>query len=243
MKPVIGIISGLTDISTDSPFKGCKMHSCVSSYIDAIEKNDGIPLLIPVLKNFDSDTISSILKKIDGLLIPGGIDVNPKLYNEKVSSKCGNFNDVYNIFQLSILKTAFSINLPILGICRGIQLINVSLGGSLYQDNSLRPENSIINHRCLENCQDPIHTICIKKDTLMYEIFEQTSINVNSIHHQSIKTLGHNLTVSAISEDNVIETVENKNKKFLLAVQFHPEVLRIKHPEMNKIFSAFIKSC
>jgi len=243
MKPIIGIISALKDVPLDYPFKGCKNHYCLSSYIEAIERNGGIPLLIPILNHLDSDTISIVLKKIDGLLVPGGIDVDPKSYNEKVLPECGNFNTELDAFQLEILKRAYCMDLPILGICRGIQIINVSLGGSLYQDNSLRLGNSTVKHRFYENSDEPIHNIRITKGTLMYEIFKETSLKVNSLHHQSIKTLGNHLTASAFAEDNLIEVIENRDKKFLLAVQFHPEVLITKQPEMNKIFSALIKHC
>jgi len=135
------------------------------------------------------------------------------------------------------------MDLPILGICRGIQIINVSLGGSLYQDNSLGFGNSTVKHRFYENSDEPSHNVKITKGTLMYEIFKETSLKVNSLHHQSIKTLGNHLTASAFAEDNLIEAIEDRDKKFLLAVQFHPEVLINKQKEMNKLFAAFIKHC
>lgn len=242
MYPIIGIPSGLTSTTPDSPFTDWKRHFCVDSYVQAIKKAGGIPVLLPVLTDFDNETIKAIVNKIDGLLIPGGIDVDPQFYNEQEKTECGIVNPIYDKFQIAIFKESYKRNIPVLGICRGLQLINIALGGTLYQDQSLFYRKTKINHQVMENCRYPAHQIEIKRNSILFDIFQKDKLEVNSIHHQFAKNIADNLYITAKSTDGVIEGLEDKNKKFVLAVQWHPEAMIATFDEMNLLFSFFIKA-
>ncbi len=225
-KPIIGLTTSKKD----------DRASICQDYIYAIEESGGLPFVIPA--HFNKNLIEDYIGTIDGLLITGGIDVHPLLYNENPIRECGDFDYEVDILHIELIKTAIKKNIPILGICRGLQLINVTLGGSLYQDIG-QIENSN-GHMFMRDESQIVHIVNIQKDTILHRLYGD-SIYVNSMHHQAIKDLGKNLTVSAYSEDKIVEAIEYKDKPFIMGVQWHPEAMLKKHHSMKKIFDLFIE--
>ncbi len=176
----------------------------------------------------------------DGLLLPGGADVNPSLYGEEKSIKCGNPNELRDRFEPQILKDFLETGKPILGICRGAQIINVYFGGTLFQDIK---DTQKVKHSDFFGRAKSTHSIDICEDSLLFEIIKSKKCGVNSIHHQAINKVGEDLTVVAVSEDGFTEAVENKAYGFCLAIQWHPEHMAKKDEAQMKIFSSFVRAC
>ena len=187
----------------------------------------------------DKKLIREYIKTIDGLLLTGGNDMNPKFWGEKPHRKAIIDPIERDTFDLAIAEFALKAGIPILAICRGHQVLNVVLGGDIYQDLSS------IGHKTLGHT-DPgeagksFHNIKIDKNSLLYGIIKKTRINVNSSHHQVINRLGRSLQATAIAPDGIIEAIELPEKEFVLGVQWHPEsIFRRSHSQA--LFSAFVK--
>jgi len=144
--------------------------------------------------------------------------------------------------ELELFKRAYERNIPVLGICRGLQIINIALKGTIYQDIFVQLPYSIA-HVYSENVCQGFHTINVLKDSLLYEIFEKDKLVVNSQHHQSIKDLGENLKVTSTAVDGIVESIESTNDKFVLGVQFHPEAMIYNDIEFAKLFNYFVNKC
>ena len=243
MKKIIGIsVNSLRELSQkdvgEIGAEGQDWQLLASDYIRAIERNGGLPILIPNIKSIED--MSLILDKVDGLLLSGGHDVNPRIYKERNSGKAGNFDNLRDHQEIFMTEYALERDLPILGICRGLQILNVTLGGSIHQDlpSAGFPAHSLNNS--LRN--EPSHSLKIFEDSPLYEIFKRDEIWTNSYHHQGINELGKGLKKAALSEEGLIEAVYLEDKKFALAVQWHPEMM-YDDDEMNLIFKKFIEAC
>lgn len=243
MKAIIGIsINSLRELSQNDVgqigVEGQDWQLVAADYIRAVERNGGLPILIPNVKNMED--MSLVLDKIDGLLLSGGHDVNPRTYKERNSGKSGNFDNIRDHQEIFMTEYALEKDIPILGICRGLQILNITLGGTIHQDlpSAGFPAHSMSNS--LRN--EPSHSLKILEDSPLYEIFKRDEIWTNSYHHQGINELGKGLKVAALSEEGLIEAVYLDDKKFVLAVQWHPEMM-YDHEEMNMIFKKFIKAC
>ncbi len=163
-----------------------------ADYIRAIERNGGIPILIPNIKNMED--MSLVLDKVDGLLLSGGHDVNPRTYNERNSGKAGKFDNLRDHEEIFMTEYALEKDIPFLGICRGLQILNVTLGGSIHQDlpSAGFPAHSMSNS--LRN--EPSHELKVLEDTPLFDIFKREEIWTNSYHHQGINELGKGLKKS-----------------------------------------------
>lgn len=176
----------------------------------------------------------------DGLLLPGGADIEPTLYGRKREEKCGKPNELRDKNEFEIFNAFVKTDKPILGICRGFQLINIACGGTLHQDIA---DIKKCNHSDFLKRAKPIHKVTITENTLLYNIFGKTEVGVNSLHHQAIENIGENLTVSAISEDGFVEGLELNNHQFCVAVQWHPEHMSKTDALQQKLFNEFISTC
>lgn len=235
MRPLIGLTSG------DKIVKGTNQNKLNYTYIDAIEKSGGVPIIIPNLK--ETDYIEEILKRIDGLVFTGGEDISPLLFNEEPIRQTTKISYMRDKMEMELFKLAYKKRIPIFGICRGIQLINVALGGNLYQDIDLQIEKAH-GHMSSFDIKGGYHSLTIFKNTHLFNIFKEEKIIVNSQHHQSVKDLGKGLKVNSISPDGVIEGIESSNhENFILAVQFHPEAMIIREGKFLNLFHYFIKNC
>ena len=176
----------------------------------------------------------------DGLLIPGGDDVDPKLYGQEKSEKCGKQNPLRDRLDPAVLKAFLPTNRPILGICRGMQMLNVHLGGTLHQD--IRDIQTICHQNAAKRAQT-VHAVTITEGTRLHEILKTDTLPVNSLHHQAVDRPAPGLTVSAQSDDGIVEAIELANHPFCLGLQWHPEMLSRKDPKQNAILRAFVEAC
>ncbi len=209
-------------------------------YMDGVKASGAIPIILP-LSSSDEDVLE-IFDKCDGLLMTGGHDVSPALYNESKKETCGvTCNDRERIEQ-ALYKNALEHDKPVLGICRGIQLINVLQGGTLYQD--LPSEYaSDIEHHMKPPYTNVAHYVNIKKETPLYDLLLTERLGVNSYHHQAVKKLGTDLEIMAESEDGLVEAVRHTKKSFVWAFQWHPEFDFHVNQNSKKIFDAFVDAC
>jgi len=233
MKPIIGLTS-LCDYNGKK-----KLNSLNFSYINAITKNGGVPIIIPNLKALSD--IDRYIDMIDGIVLTGGEDISPLLYGEEPIKEVKYISYTRDQIELELFDRAYESKLPILGICRGLQVVNVALGGTLYQDIHKQIPDAL-GHLSTYRLEGGYHSINILEGTRLYDIFEETTISVNSQHHQSIKALGKDLKISAKADDGVVEAIESTNDSFLLGVQFHPEAMIDEHKEFMGIFDYFIRN-
>lgn len=201
----------------------------MSKYTKAIEKAGG---------NISWITSSENLIAFDGLLLPGGADVNPELYGEKITEECGKLNTFRDSLELDVISRWLETEKPLLAICRGVQILNVALKGTLYQDiKELQREK----HSDILRKNKGSHGIAIEKGSLLHSIIKRDELWVNSLHHQAIKDIGEELVASAYSTDGFVEAIEMRDHPFLLGVQWHPEHM-VKDQDQRKIFEAFVKA-
>lgn len=232
-KPVVGV-AALFDNKKDSIWM-------LPDYLDALQSEGALPIILP-LKISDSE-IELINNMCDGFLLTGGDDVTPSLYGEKALPVCGETNECRDFSEEKIFKTALKYDKPVLGICRGAQLINVLLGGSLYQDlPSMFKGKTNINHRMEKPYNQPWHKMKLVSDKPLSKLLNSEEIDVNSRHHQGIKILAPSLTCMAFSPDGLIEGFFMETKKFVWAVQWHPEHSYKTDENSKKIFREFIKN-
>jgi microsomal dipeptidase-like Zn-dependent dipeptidase/gamma-glutamyl-gamma-aminobutyrate hydrolase PuuD len=228
-RPIIGISLGYNP----------KKNSVNTTYVESVLQNGGIPYLIPVTDNVE--TLHQIIAMLDGLVMTGGEDIAPSYYGSKPHIKLEEVNPERDLYELTLLKLAMDRNVPILGICRGLQLINVAMGGTLYQDIPSE-YTSTIDHRLKDSDELPKHHLSILPNSLINQIFGTTELVVNSNHHQGIKQVAPGLKVTAWSSDKLPEVIEAYPTRPILAVQFHPEISAAKGDEpMNQLFRFLIK--
>ncbi len=235
----VGLTAYMTE-DTHSSFEKYDIVRIADNYIKSVVKVGAIPVVLPLVE--DEKIIKAQLEGIDILIISGGEDVSPHLYGEEFLKHCGNPSVPRDLYELKLIQFALELNIPILGICRGAQIINVALGGSLYQDLSYIESNQI-KHNNITNQSYLSHKINIKPNTFLGNIYGE-EIWINSFHHQSVKKLGKDLELIAKSTDDIIEAFEGYvNNTFVLGVQWHPEMLAAKDDiAMLKLFDTFINN-
>ena len=231
MKPVIGLIP-LIDEERAS-------YWMLPGYMSGISEAGGIPLMLPL--HMTQEDICQAAETFDGFLLTGGHDVSPALYGEKPIDACGKTSKERDSLETAVFKAARTLDKPMLGICRGIQLINVLMGGTLYQDIPLQYPSKV-NHHGRPPYDQPVHGIDIIKGTPLYECCG-AHMEVNSYHHQAVKTLAPGLVAMAYAPDGLIEAVYDPQAHFLWAVQFHPEFAYRKDEKCRLIFEHFVDAC
>jgi putative glutamine amidotransferase len=191
------------------------------TYVRAVEAAGGIPVVMPPLR---LDEVSDLVARLDGVVLSGGPDLSPAAYDAKPHPDLGATEPALDAFEYALLAEALRHGLPILGICRGAQALNVALGGTLHQH---LPEvvGNAVSHRQSEDGRKPTHAVEIVAGSLLAELLGSGSIAVNSFHHQAVDRLGKGLRVSARAADGTIEAIEDRSRPFLLAVQWHAETL------------------
>ena len=173
----------------------------------------------------------------DGLLLPGGGDMDPKFYGQERIPACGEPNLLRDAAEPLLLRACLAADKPVLGICRGIQVMNAVLGGDLYQD--IKP----FEHLPHNGHWAKVHTVTVRRGTLLSRILGQDTVLVNSQHHQAVDRVAPGFTLAALSEDGIVEAIEKPDAGFCLGVQWHPEWLSDADPAMQSLFDAFVNAC
>ncbi len=243
-RPLIGITTYYverSEINDHNRLRGIPGEDITLSPLDysrSVEAAGGVPVLLPVS---DPATTKALLPHLDGLLLAGGEDIDPLLYKETPAAGIGKINPWRDGFEWDLAVQALAAQLPILGICRGFQLLNVVTGGSLVQD--LASETGVYGHHtCLQYPKGQYtHEVLLTKGSRIQGLFQEERIWVNSFHHQGVKALGEGLTVTARSDDGLIEAFEGTGTGFILAVQWHPETFTETKSEHLVLFQALVE--
>lgn len=207
-------------------------------FIDGVHQAGGIPMLLPIS---DPELARDYIASIDKLLLAGGQDVTPFLYGEEPHPKLGPTSIERDSFEMALIKEAIKQNKPIFTICRGTQLLNVTLGGTLYQDLSQYSDWKV-KHDMFPTLPDfGLHSITVNSDSTLAPLFGEQA-QVNSYHHQAIKDLAENLMPIAWSQDGIVEAVESREKNTkILGVQWHPELTQKKDAKEQRLFNFFVQ--
>lgn len=232
-KPLIGV-SGSVIIDDGGIFPGYHRSYVNEDYIDSVVKNGGVPFIIPFTE--DDDVIKQQLDNVQGLILSGGHDVDPHLYDEEPEQKLGKTWPARDRFDMRLLKLAEEKGIPVLGICRGAQIINVYHGGTLYQDLSYRPEHTL-KHMQGHDPSLATHGMQVEEDSKLASILGKTNFMVNSFHHQLINRVAPDLRGVAVAPDGVVEGIEN-SAGTVVGVQWHPEMMH-NNPEYKFINNLF----
>ena len=209
-------------------------------YRDTIEDNGGVVVVIS--QTFDNTRVTQLLARLDGVLLPGGIDVDPKYYGEDRDEKLEETDDALDRLEFMVLDHAKERGLPVLGVCRGHQLLNVYYGGSLIQDipSQHESEHPVIHRYPKLSPEKREHPIAIVKGSILHELFGVDRLVVNTYHHQAVKRLAEGFAVTARSGDGIVEAMEHEGDRFILGVQFHPEKIRPKDARFNAPFKRLV---
>ncbi len=224
MKPIIGISANVSPPDDDKRTfsKGIALHLIQECYIKFVEMGGGIPVLLPVLG--DASAIGRIVERLDGIIVTGGVDVDPGLYGEKNTHSQG-VNPERDAFEINLIRESRTRQVPILAICRGTQALNIAFGGSLFQDIPASIEGAL-RHTRAEDGTETYHQTKLICDSVLKDIFGADEIRTNSSHHQSIREPGDGLTILAKATDGVNEAIQCFDDRCTIGVQWHPERMR-----------------
>ena len=231
MRPVIGVMP-LVDEDKESLWM-------LPGYFDGIMEAGGIPIMLPL--SDDSDMLVQCAEMCDGFLFTGGQDVSPKIYGESPLDDSVVCCAARDAMEGIILRYALEKDKSVLGICRGIQLINASIGGTLFQDLPKQHPSSVEHHQ-KQPYSEPAHRVNVLKGTPLYELLGKEELAVNTVHHQAVKDVSPELEKMAVSEDGIVEAVYHPQHRFIWAVQWHPEYSHVKDADSRKIFQRFVES-
>ncbi|MCC3358591.1 gamma-glutamyl-gamma-aminobutyrate hydrolase family protein [Bacillus sp. REN16] len=231
-KPIIGVTSHV-----ELDYK----HSLSNDYVQAVIQAGGIPVILPI--GIDED-VSQIASSIDALLLTGGGDIDPTLFGEEPHPKLGTISPGRDQLEPAIIKEMLDADKPILAICRGIQILNIALGGDMYQDIYSQHENELLQHSQKATRYHLAHYVKAKEGSLLASVAGTDEFKVNTYHHQSVRHVPYPLEVCGVASDGIIEAIESKGHSFVLGVQWHPEGLAVNGDSIAKrIFTRFVESC
>lgn len=218
IKPIIGITPSIED-------NFIKLNQ---NYCKALHEAGAVCIMLSYCEKTEN-----IIDILDGVLLSGGGDISEKFLNEKLHPKANTIYPFRDEFEIELCNMTYQIDMPLLGICRGMQVLSLADGGGINQH--------ILGHNQIENRNITTHNVAVKKESNLFNILNDTLIPVNSFHHQAVNKIGSNMLVSAYSQDGFIEAVEDKNQKFRIGVQWHPESLYNNYSQHFQIFKEFVK--
>ena len=234
-KPLIGVVP-LVDYGRDSLWM-------LPGYFDAVAEAGGVPVMLPLTSSLE--VIARLVESVDGIIVTGGQDVDPARYGERgeaARALCGELCPERDEMEALIVPAALGADIPLLGICRGLQALNVILGGTLWQDlPKQRP--STVEHHGKAPYENPVHTARVLRGTPLATCVGEGELPVNSFHHQALRDVAPGLEVMAEAADGVVEAVWRPASRFCWAVQWHPEFSHAVDEPSRKIFSAFVEAC
>lgn len=238
MKPWIGVTTYIKTQGDEKRYGSLPLQVTEAYFEQAVKQAGGIPLLLPQVNS--KEAAGELTERLDGLVVIGGSDVAPNLYGETPHKKLGAVEPQRDQSDLLYIETFMEKKLPVLGVCRGMQLLNVLQGGSLYQDLS-QIESWAIQHDQATAVTLPTHDVTLQKVSVLYELFAEETLSVNTVHHQALRTLGKDLKVTAMSPDGIIEAIESTTAPHILGVQWHPELLLQAKPSHRLIFDWLVQ--
>lgn len=231
MRPLIGITC---DYDPTDPSKFWLREEYAAAVYDA----GGAPVLLAPLAGLE---IREVVGKFDGFVITGGgFDIEPHHYGEAPLPGLGKLNPRRSAFELGLIRWAFADELPFLGICGGMQAINVAFGGTLYQDIPSQLPGVSLNHALGRDTR--AHGVSIKPNTLLAGLLRKTEVETNSSHHQGVKEVAPGLRASGTAPDGIIEAIESNASRFILGLQWHPESLYVNDPVWRRVFEALVRA-
>ena len=230
--PVIGVLP-LIDYARNS-------YWMLPGYMNGLKQAGAMPIMLPVIgNNSDAEMLADIC---DGFLFTGGQDVEPAFYGAEKTELCGESSPERDTMEKLLLDIVMKRDMPVLGICRGIQYINAALGGTLWQDIPAQFSDKLIH--CQKPPYDiPVHDVTVAEDSPLYELLQKEHIAVNSYHHQGVRELSSKLKCMASAPDGLVEAVYAPDHKFLWAVQWHPEFSYETDENSRLIFREFVSHC
>ncbi len=236
-KPLIGLTCTVRQDEDRAPLYGAPV-----AYIRALEKAGGLPVLIP--PTLSAETLRAIYERVDGVLLIGGGDIDPECYgiSDNAGVELRSVSPDRDATEIALTRWAAQDNKPLFGICRGIQVMNVALGGTLYRHIPSEYKTPIdhdldgVGSRRIEG-----HAVTVAAGTTLAALLGQTTVPVNSMHHQAIQSLGAELKPVAIATDGLVEGVEREGARFFVGVQWHPEELYEYSEPMRRLFEGFVQ--
>ncbi len=241
MSPVIGVTATLKEDAgrvAERPLG--RFVRADLDYVEGVAEAGGVPVVLPPVAS--GRATERLLDGLDGLLLSGGSDLHPEYYGERPLPELGPTIPERDEFEMALLESALRRGMPVFGICRGMQVLNVALGGTLYQDLPSQLGREEIKHRQETPKWQPTHEVEIREGTRVAGIAGDARLKVNSYHHQAIKDLADGLVVSARSSDGVVEAVEYRDlsERWILGVQWHAEAMREAAPGQRAFFEAHV---
>ena len=216
------------------------MYQSGETYVESVRKAGGIPVLLPHTPE-DADAIA---QRLDGLLISGGPDIDPKLFSEQPVPKLGAICPERDTSEYALLQAFMAAGKPILGICRGMQILNVYCGGTLYQDLGSQYTAAPLQKHVQEAPRwFTSHDVSVVQGTKLGEMLQAETIGVNSYHHQAVKDLAPGFVVTATAYDGVIEAIEKPDHVFCVGIQWHPECMFALTSPFDNVFATFVQAC
>jgi putative glutamine amidotransferase len=214
-------------------------------YVRTLTAAGALPWLIPLLPG-DEDTLRAIYEQLDGIFLTGGVDIDPTNYGEERQPLCDRIDPARDWTELALVRWAIRDHKPVLGVCRGIQAINVACGGTLYQDIGHQHPQAI-KHDYFPTLTGPArdflaHPVRLTPRSRIHRVLGAEQVQVNSMHHQGIKRLAPGLTATAFAPDGLIEAIEKPGSPYLVGVQWHPEELADAHDPMRRLFADFVEA-
>lgn len=231
MKAKIGIVvCGIKD----------QRQFVTDTYIQAVKRAGGLPVIIPAVKS--NEALLLYAQMFDGFLFCGGADITPLLFGEEPKDGIGETDIALDIFQIRLMRQVLSLQKPVLGICRGMQVLNVACGGTIYQDIALQPGNPINHMQTSLQRADVSHKVTISPNTKLHRVLGNF-VYTNSFHHQTVGKLGKGIIASAHTSDQAVEAIEVPSVLFAIGVQWHPECMLSGSSQMKDLFSYFLHKC
>jgi putative glutamine amidotransferase len=234
---------GLTTYNWPADFSGqpSDLIGLTYPYIRAVRAAGGVPVLLP--HGARAQELETVVARLDGLVLPGGEDVDPAEYGQDQIPECGRIDRDRDALELQLARQAAEGGLPVLAVCRGHQVLNVALGGTLWQDLKAQLP-AAQEHACayLEDAGTLAHQVRVMQNSRLVDILGTEQIGTNSSHHQAIRTLGAGLVATAWAPDDVIEGIELRGHPFAVGVQWHPERMYREHPRMLRLFEVLVEA-
>jgi putative glutamine amidotransferase len=233
------VVVGVPGFSAERAESRRPLYGNNQTYIRALIAAGATPLMIP--PGLAAAALESLCARLDGLLLTGGPDIAPALYDEALLPECGEIDPERDELELTMTRLALARQMPTLGICRGMQTLNVACGGALYQDIATQRPNALA-HQQHERAY-LAHSIMIERDSRLYDVLGAEEAQVNSLHHQAVSRPGEGVRIVAWAPDGVAEALELPAQRFAVAVQYHPEELVETDTLSRRLFAAFAQAC